>query len=31
VKPTRAQVLGTLLLGIVFFAYLVIRYGHLFE
>jgi len=31
VKPTRAQALGTLLLALVFFAYLVIRYGRLFE
>jgi hypothetical protein len=30
-KPTRAQVLGSLLLGLLFFAYLVIRYGRLFE
>jgi hypothetical protein len=30
VKPTRAQVVGTLLLALVFFAYLVIRFGRLF-
>jgi len=31
VKPTRAQVVGTLLLALLFFAYLVARYAHLFE
>jgi hypothetical protein len=31
VKPTRAQVVGTLLLALVFFAYLVARYARLFE
>jgi len=31
VKPSRAQALGALLLGLIFFAYLLIRYGRLFE
>ena len=30
-KPTRAQVLGTLLLVLLVFAFLVVRYARLFE
>jgi hypothetical protein len=31
VKPTRAQVLGTVLVALLFFAFLLARYAHLFE
>jgi len=31
VKATRAQVVGTLLLALLFFAWLVARYARLFE
>jgi len=30
VKPTRAQVVGTLLVAILFFAYMMARYARLF-
>jgi len=31
VKPTRPQVLGTLLAALLVFAYLLVRYARLFE
>jgi hypothetical protein len=31
VKATRAQVLGTLLIALAFFAFLIVRYAHLFN
>jgi len=31
VRPTRAQVLGTLLVAVLFFAFLLVRYARLFE
>jgi len=31
VKPTRAQVIGTLLAALLVFAYLLLRYARLFE
>jgi hypothetical protein len=31
VKPTRAQVVGSLLIALLVFAFLVVRYARLFE
>jgi len=30
-KPTRAQVVGTVLIALAFFAFLLVRYAHLFN